>query len=438
MMVTSLRNQHFRDPPGPATPFVLGSTDETLQLMLRWFAEYGDTYRVPAPAGGHAWVIHHPDDVKRVLVSNHRNYTKGIGLDRVRLLLGTGIMTSEGELWRRQRRMMQPPFHRKGIERFGEIILWCNEQLLARWDDAAERGEPINLTRAMSEFTLGVMLRCIFSEDLDRLVQDMSDNPFMLVADESRRDPLFAYRFRRLGNVVREIVASRRAANLRRTDLTQMLMEARDPETGAGMSERELVDEILTLVVAGHETTASTLNSFWWLLGERPDIEAKIHAEQDEVGELGLVDYAGLDVLPFTRRALNETLRLYPAGWALSRRSIGPDRLGGFDLPPDTNVVLSPYIIQRHPGFWPDPERFDPDRFVPSAVESRHRYACIPFGVGPRHCIGEYFAIYEMMLHLNAATRRFRLRMVDGEPVSWEARINLRTTNDIHMRVEKR
>jgi cytochrome P450 len=425
-------------PPGPAREYLLGSSDETLELLLRWFVEFGNTYRVRAPDGRCTWVIHDPEDVRRVLVSNHRNYTKGLGLDRVRLLLGRGIMTSEGELWRRQRRMVQPAFHRKGIERFGAIIHDCNELLMAHWQQAAAAERTINLTRSTSEFTLNVMLRSIFSEDLDALVANLQDNPFMMVADESRRDPLFAYRFRQLGTLGRDLLRRRRSADLRRADLMQMLMEARDPDTGRGMEERQLVDEILTLVVAGHETTASTLNSTWWLLSQHPDIEARLHAEQDREGDLGPIDYPGLGRLPFTRQVLDEVLRLYPAGWALTRRSIGPDRLGGYELPAGTDIVLSPYVIHRHPDYWLDAERFDPERFAADAPTSRERRTYIPFAVGPRHCIGEYFAIYEMMLHLNGATRRFRLRPATDEPVSWEARINLRTARDLHMRVERR
>jgi len=426
------------NPPGPAREYLLGSSDETLGLMLRWFREFGSIYCVRAPDGKCTWVIHDPDDVRRVLVANHRNYTKGLGLDRVRLLLGQGIMTSEGALWRRQRRMVQPAFHRNGIERFGAIIRDCNERLMARWQQAAALDRTINLTRSASEFTLDVMLRAIFSEDLDAFVADVADNPFMMVADESRRDPSFAYRFRGLGTLVRDLLRRRRDAGLRRTDLLQMLMEARDPGSGQGMEERQLVDEILTLVVAGHETTASTLNSTWWLLSQHPDVEAQLHAEQDRAGDLGPVDYAGLGRLGYTRQVLDEVLRLYPAGWALSRRSIGPDLLAGYELPPGTDVVLSPYVIHRHPRYWPDAERFDPERFAGGAATAREHRAYLPFAVGPRHCIGEYFAIYEMMLHLNGATRRFRLRPAGDERVRWEARINLRTARDLHMRVETR
>jgi len=426
-------------PPSPVEEHDVGSSDESIELMQRWFKAFGDIYRVFGPRhNAWTWVIHHPDDVKRVLVTNHRNYAKGTGIDRVALLLGNGIMTSEGEFWRRQRRMMQPAFHRKVVEKFAGVIRTQSESLLDRWEASARRGEPVNITDSMSELTLTVVLHAIFSEDVDKLVRDLRDNPFMMVTRESKRDPRFAYQFRQLGRHVLDLVRARRATNTRHFDFTQMLMEARDPDSGETMSERELMDEILTLVVAGHETTASALNFTWWLLSCHPEVEARVYAEQDRAGDIGLASYAELESLPYTMQVIQESMRLYPPGWLLTRRTIGPDRLGGFEVPPGTDVFLSPYMIHRHPTFWESPETFDPGHFDPARVEARHKFAYLPFGAGPRHCIGENFSIYEMMLHLNSAARRFRLSAVDSGPLAMEARINLRTAKDLYMRVETR
>lgn len=439
-MTLSPRRLPSDEPPGPPQPLDLGDADDSIDLMLQWFAAHGDTYRVFAPGrDSWTWVVHHPDDVKRVMVTNHRNYTKGVGMDRVRLLLGNGLITSEGEFWRRQRRMMQPAFHRKVIERFAGVIDELNTAMFDRWAAAAERGEPVNLTQGMSELALDVVLHSIFSEDLGRLVTDLNESPFMMVTRESKRDPRFAYEFRQLGTVVQQIIRQRRAHGKRHFDFTQMLMEFKDPDTQAGMTERELLDEILTLVVAGHETTASTLNWTWWLVSQHPEVERRLQDEQDRVGPLGAgATYADLERLPYTLAVLQEALRLYPPAWILTRRTIGQDKLGGYDVPPGTDVFLSPFVIHRHPAFWDNADRFDPGRFEPGRSEARHKFAYLPFGAGPRHCIGENFSIFEMMLHLNGAARRFRLRPTDTEPVTMEARINLRTTRDIQMMVEKR
>ncbi|HSW32755.1 MAG TPA: cytochrome P450 [Steroidobacteraceae bacterium] len=428
------------EPPGPAEPLDLGDADDSIDLMLQWFAAHGDTYRVFSPGrDSWTWVVHHPDDVKRVMVTNHRNYTKGVGMDRVRLLLGNGLITSEGEFWRRQRRMMQPAFHRKVVERFAGVIHELNGAMLDRWAAAAERGEPVNLTQGMSELALDVVLHSIFSEDLSRLVTDLNESPFMMVTRETKRDPRFAYEFRQLGTVVQQIIRQRRAHGKRHCDFTQMLMEFKDPDTQSGMTERELLDEILTLVVAGHETTASTLNWTWWLVSQHPKVEQRLHEEQDRVGLLGAgATYADLERLPYTLAVLQEALRLYPPAWILTRRAIGPDKLGGYTVPPGTDVFLSPFVVHRHPAFWDNADRFDPERFEPGRAGTRHKFAYLPFGAGPRHCIGENFSIFEMMLHLNGAARRFRLRPTDTEPVTMEARINLRTTRDIQMMVETR
>lgn len=421
-------------------PHDLGATDESLELMRRWFATYGDTYRVFAPGrNSWTWVIHQPADLRRVLVSNHRNYTKGVGIDRVRLLLGDGIMTSEGERWRRQRRLMQPAFHRRVIERLGGIVQHCNAALHRRWAAAAERAEPVNLTRETSELALEIILLAIFGDDLGRLVSDLAENPFMLLARETRRDARFAYEFRTLGWTVQRIVAERRARAQRHFDFLHMLMQSRDPDGGPGMSEPELLDEILTLVVSGHETTASALNWTWWLLAQHPAVEQRLHGELERVGELGAAPrYADLDRLPYATAVLREALRLYPPGWLLTRRSTGPDRLGGYPLPPGTDVLLSPFVVHRHPAIWENAERFDPDRFGPGHDAERYRLAYLPFGAGPRHCIGENLAMFEALLHLSSTARRFRLRPVTDEPVRLEARINLRPAQDIQMRVEKR
>src|SRR5258708_4666147 len=269
-------------PPEAELQFDIGSTDDSLERMIELFARLGDIYRVFVPArGSYTYVIHHPDDVKRVLLSNHRNYTKGVGLDRVRILLGKGIMTSEGELWKRQRYMMQPFFHRRVLTEFAAIIATANERFIERWQALARRGELVNLTDEMSELTLEIVLRSIFGRDLDRLTQQLGGNPFEVVTKEQSRDLQFAYRFRSLTKIVAQLIAQRRAERQEHFDYLAMLMSARDKESGAPMGERELIDEVLTLIVAGHETTASGLNLPWYLLSQHPAVQARLHAELD-------------------------------------------------------------------------------------------------------------------------------------------------------------
>lgn len=407
--------------------------------MIDLFARLGDTYRVYSPARkGYVYVINHPDDVKRVLVSNHRNYTKGIGLDRVKILLGNGIMTSEGEFWRRQRYMMQPLFHRKVITEFASTIDAANDALLKRWDAAAARGEPINVTDEMSEMTLGIILDAIFGKDLASLAPEGSENPFAVVSREPTRDLRFAFKFRSLSKLVAELIKKRRAEASDHFDFLAMLMAARDKETGDAMGERELIDEVMTLVVAGHETTASGLNWTWLLLSQNPQCESKMHAEIDAAPQWQPGSLVDMESLAYTHQVADEALRLYPPGWLLSRRTIEADTLGGYEIPAGADVLLSPYILHRHPKYWVEPETFRPERFDAAHENERPRFAYMPFAAGPRHCIGETFAIYEMLMHLYRVGRRFRLVRADQEPIEIEAQVNLRTRKPLMMKLERR
>ena len=407
--------------------------------MIALFARHGDTYRVFVPARrSYTYVIHHPDDVKRVLVANHKNYTKGVGLDRVRILLGKGIMTSEGELWKRQRYMMQPLFHRRVINQFASVIAAAHERLIARWDALALGGATVNLTDEMSALTLEIVLRSIFGRDLDRLTQQFGANPFEVVTREQSRDLQFAYKFRSLGRLVTQLIAGRRAEPEEHMDFVAMLMQVRDKESGEPMGERQLVDEIMTLIVAGHETTASGLNWTWYLLSQHPEVQARLHAEIDAVDYPLAPGLAQVETLTYTGQVVNEALRLYPPGWVLSRRTIEADVLGGYPIPPGTNVLLPLYLLHRHPQFWEDPDAFRPERFAPGHETERTRFAYMPFAAGPRHCIGETLALYEMLMHLYLVARRYRLIYVPGKPLELEAQINLRTRHPLHMRLEAR
>jgi cytochrome P450 len=418
------KEESSRLPPLSDLQFDIGGDDDAIHRMTELFARHGD--------------INHPDDVKRVLVSNHRNYTKGTGLDRVRILLGNGIMTSEGELWKRQRYMMQPAFHRRVVTQFSGLIDACNDRLIARWEAQAARGELVNVTDDMSELTLEFVLLSIFGTDLERLAMDMGGNPFDIVTKEPARDLRFAYRFRQLSKLVGDVAARRRADQSEHFDFLQMLLEARDKETGASMSDRELIDETMTLIVAGHETTASGLNWIWYLLSQNPDAEARLHAEIDAAPEKAGASLAAMEQLSYTKNVVDEALRMYPPGWLLSRRTVDADTLAGYNVPPGTDVLLCLYLLHRHPRYWKEPESFRPERFDAAHESERPRFAYMPFAAGPRHCIGETLALYEMYMHLYKVARRYRLRYVPDRPLELEAQINLRTKHPLMMKLERR
>ena len=427
-----------RLPPLADVPFDIGPDEDPLPRLTALYARHGDIYRFYSPARGEMWVINHPDDVKRVLVTHHRNYVKGLGLDRVRILLGDGIMTSEGGLWKRQRYMMQPAFHRRVITEFAQLIDACNERCIARWDAQASRGELINITDATSELALETVLRSIFGTDLERLSADLGENPFAIVAREPARDLRFAYRFRQLARLVAALIALRREERTEHFDFLAMLMGAADKDTGAPMSDAQMIDEVMTLIVAGHETTASALNSTWYLLARNPVAESRLHAEIDAAPERVAPDLAALETLAYTRNVVDEVLRLYPPAWCLTRRTIGPDTLSGYAVPPDTNVLMCLYLLHRHPRYWHEPDAFRPERFDAAHESERPRFAYMPFAAGPRHCIGETLALYEMYMHLYKVARRYRLTCESDRPLELEAQINLRSRYPLMMKLERR
>jgi cytochrome P450 len=427
-----------RLPPLARHQFDVGSTEDSLDRLVECAADHPDVFRVYAPGRrSHTWVVNNPADIKRILVSNHRNYTKGVGLDRVAILLGKGIMTSEGEMWRRQRRMIQPMFHRRVVERYAAVIDELVDARLERWSAYAARGEPIDVTDETSQLTLDVILRAIFGDDLAWLAEKMGGNPFAVVNEHSARDLTFAYKFRSLTRLVQELMQKRIANREEHFDFLQMLLNARDRETGEPMGERELLDEVMTLVVAGHETSAASLAATWLLLSRHPAAERRLHAELDAVPEKRGLSYQQTDELRYTQAAIQEAMRLYPPGWLLTRRTIGPDVLSGYPVPPRTDVMLSPYLIGRHPAHWDAPEDYRPERFL---VENpRDRWVYIPFAAGPRHCVGENFAMYEMTVHVSRVARRWQLELVDdGHPIEFEAAINLRTRKGLRMRLHPR
>lgn len=428
-----------RLPPLADVQFDIGGDDDAIHRLAELFARHGDTFRFYSPARrAEMWVINHPDDVKRVLVSNHKNYTKGSGLDRVKILLGHGIMTSEGDLWRRQRYMMQPSFHRRVITEFNRLIDEANDRFIAKWEKQAAEGALINITDDMSELTLEIVLLSIFGTDLERLSKEMGGNPFDIVTREPARDLKFAYRFRQLSKLVGALVARRRKEQSEHFDFLQMLIDARDKETGEPMSEKQLIDEAMTLIVAGHETTASGLNWTWYLLSQNPEVEKRLHAEIDAVAEKPAPSLTEMESLAYTKNVVDEALRLYPPGWLLSRRTIGPDTLSGYAVPAGTDVLLSPYLLHRHPRYWKEPEAFRPERFDAEHEAERPRFAYMPFAAGPRHCIGETMALYEMYMHLYKVARRYRLTYVPERPLELEAQINLRTRYPLMMKLERR
>ena len=423
-------------PPGPEYEFDVHAAPEPLQSLYDFFHVYGDIYELRSSRyRNRIFVICHPEYLKYVLIDNRHNYKKGGGFDRVKMLLGNGIIVTDGDEWKRNRLMIQPAFHRDVIVAFFDRLQAISESTLGHWQHSADIDALIDVTNETSFAALRSVLSAIFNDDLGSL-QD--DNPFLLPAQEHARDLGFARRFRSLAKPVLEIIARRRSDTTRRVDILASLMAARDRGSGEPMSDKQLVDEVMTLIVAGHETTASTLNWAWYLLAENPGVARRLERQLDQVlGDVSLAPDT-LKQIPYARQILEETMRLYPPVWRFTRRAIRDDEVGGYRIPAGSDLVLCPYITHRHPAFWDDVERFDPGRFEVERCRDRHRVAYLPFSAGPRRCIGDGFALLEMQIHLCTIARCLSLERADTAPVEMEPEINLRSRTNILMRAKRR
>jgi cytochrome P450 len=425
---TDTKSSDGRVPPGPEEKY--SATDDLLSWMGRQFDAFGDIYQASI-YGDRVYAIRDADFANHVLVENWENYVKGQNIKRVALLLGNGLMVSKGDFWKRQRRMIQPAFNHESINPLIKMIADVNARLLKKWQLGAQRNESINVTRDVSGMALEVVLRFVLGEDYERV-----GFHFDLLSQEQARDMTFATSFRALGKIIVELMELRRQSGAQSHDALSMLMQARDPQTGEPMSGRQLTDELLTLIVAGHETTASTLNWAWYLISQHPDVEQRLFDEANTLANLS--EIADLSKLVYSRQVIDEVMRLYPAGWLLTRKALHDDRLGEYFVPSGTEVYIPLYFIQRHPGWWEEPDRFNPDRFHPEKSRNRHRLATIPFSAGPRNCIGALFARVEMQIHLVTIARYLRLRYLQTRPIELDADVNLRSKYDFIMNPESR
>jgi cytochrome P450 len=411
----------------------IGQEENTLAKLKTLFAEHGDAFRIHSEELGRAlFVLSNPQHVRHALVDRASNYVKGLGIERVAILLGKGLMTSESELWRGQRKALQPAFHRNAISRHVDAITAANARLVSAWNHAAATDEAIDLSHDISALTLEIVLRAIFGDDYAGLVEH--GNPFALLTAESDRDLQFAYAFRQLRHLLQRVLEHRRKDSGAHDDILHTLVAARDRRTDESMSDRQILDEILTLIVAGHETTASALQWFWYLIAQNAGVADALHREA--VASTKPADDP--EAFPLARAAIAETLRLYPPGWLLTRRAIAEDRVGDVVVAAGDDILISPYLVHRHPGFWPDPERFDPERFRDPDHGSRSRFCYLPFGLGPRACIGEPLALVEMQIHVVAASREFAFTLATDALIEPVARVNLRPDQAISMRVSQR
>jgi cytochrome P450 len=426
---------------------------DTARFYADSMRRYGDVVRLEF-MNGPVHLLTHPDHVRRVLQEKRDVYEKkSPGLEKMKLLMGEGLVTATGDLWKKQRRTIQPLFHREKIEVFAKTMMAATTEMLERLDAAAARGGKVDLTEEITRATLRIVGEALLGTDVrgdakavsravTLLSQDMTDRMkafFSLpLGVPAPRNTRFKEQMRILFDLIGRIVRERRANDAGRTDLLTLLMRARDAETGEGMSDQQLTDEVMTMFLAGHETVSSGIAWTFHLLARNPRVRRAMNAEIDTVlGERALT-LADLDRLDLTTRVVKESLRLYPPISHIPRRLTEDDIVGGYLIPKGSLVVVTPYATHRHPEFWPNAEGFDPDRFLPAAESARPRYAYFPFGGGPRVCIGNIFSIIEMQIVTTMVARRYELELVPGHPVEREMLFTLRPDKPIWVTLKRR
>ena len=439
-------------PPGPKNPPILGHyaafRKDPPGFLMRTAREYGDVsfYRI-GPANVYQFA--HPELIKDVLVTNQHSFIKSRVLQRAKVLLGEGLLTSEEPLHTRQRRLVQPAFHRQRLAGYAQTMIDYAARTRDRWQD----GQTYDIAVEMMRLTLAVVAKTLFSADVEReaavigesltAVLHLFDLVMMPFSRVIGRLPLPSVRRfesgkSRLDEIIYRIIDERRRSKEDKGDLLSMLLLAEDEEATGGMTNQQVRDEALTLFLAGHETTAIALTWTWYLLSQNPEAEARLHTELDRVlgGRTPAPDDFGR--LPYTEAVFAESLRLYPPAWGIGRMALKNYEAGGYAMEPGDIILMSPYVVHRDARWWKEPERFAPDRWTPETRAALPKFGYFPFGGGARVCIGEHFAWMEGVLLLATLAQRWKPRLKPGHPVAYRALLTLRPRHGMRMTAQSR
>lgn len=439
------------DLPGPKGSFLMGSLPELQQDWLgtlrRWQARYGDFVVArlgPRPAA----FIFNPEDAEAVLVENYKRFRKNFIIRRTRAVIGNGLLLSEGEFWLRQRRLIQPAFNRSRIALYAQTMAETAASALDRW----EEGKRIDIHRELMLLTRSIVSRCLFGSDVEEsngAIEEVIErlmNSFSKLTDSALLVPLFVptptnLRFKRdkkqLDALVYRFIARRRRQDAEGDDLMSVLLQARDDE-GSGMTDRQLRDEVLTLFLAGHETTASALTWAVYFLTGHPEAAERLTAEVDALlgGRAPSADH--VPRLKYTEAVFKEAMRLYPPSWLMGRETTGAYELRGCTIPKGWNLLICPWVIHRDPRWYDAPDEFRPERWLDPQPGSLPRCAYLPFGAGPRQCVGNHFAMMEAVIILASIAQRFVLHRDRSRPVTPVPLVSIRPMDGLPITVTRR
>ncbi len=431
-------------------PLLRKIQQDTLGFLMEAFRQHGDLVSFAIP-GQSVVLVNNPEWIKHILQDNHHNYTKDtIQYNSLSKITGRGLLTSDGDAWFRNRRLEQPAFARPRLLALDQIVVPAAQKMLAEWDTAFQQAESLDIDRQMMRLALEIVGKALFSIDLSQQAHALTGavmtalDYIMYQARNMIVPPLFLptprnihfkQAIQTLDCAVDEIIFGRRRLADSGDDLLGMLLKGRHVQTGQPLSSQELRNEVITLLIAGHETVASALTWSWYLLANNPAARRRLQTEIKEVLGDRLPASADLPRLKYTYQVFAEALRLYPPAWLITRRAVQADQLGPYTLPAGTLVIISPYTIHRHPAFWENPESFNPDRFVDDNESKRPRFAYIPFGGGPRLCIGSNFALIEAQLILAAVVQRYQLDLLPGSAILADALVTIRPRGGLPMRI---
>jgi cytochrome P450 len=444
----------LKEVPGPRGNVFLGSSRafqrDPLAFITQVAREYGPVARYRLGNVRFHQVVH-PEGVQRILQENNHNYIRGKLFDILRDVGGDGLITSEGSYWLRQRRLMQPAFHRQRIAAFGEIMTGKTLEVLERWEGAAGNGRTLDINQEMSDLTMAIITETMFGTRVEADVQSIRgaiahlleylnfrfEYPFYPgIQAPTLRNRQARRQLKILDSLIYGIIEKRRRSGDRPDDLLTILLTAVDEETGEIMSDQQLRDEVITIFVAGHETTAAALAWTFYLLSQNQEAEKRLHEELEMALAGRTPAMADLPALKYTRMVIDEAMRLYPPAWITSRTCIEEDEILGYRIPAGEIVAVTPYVTHRLQEYWPDAERFDPERFNPDTPVERPRYAYFPFSGGPHQCIGNNFALVEATLVLATIAQRFKLALPPGQVVRASAQVTMRPRGGLWMVVE--
>lgn len=440
-------------PPWYSVPYkIFRARRNPLDAIAREINEHGDIVRFEiGPIN--VYFVAHPDHINHILVKNSQNYSRlTVDYLAMRPVLGQGLVTTDGPVWQKQRQALQPEFHKQKINALVQKISATTETVLSSWNKRLAKNKTMDMATEMADLALRIAANALFGVDssvfptafseaavfVNRYADQNATQLFKIPSQfPTSRNLRFRKALKVLDSVVYKIIHDHRH-NGDYDDLVSMMINTADPGSGKYLNDREIRDQALTILITGHETSANALAWTLFLLSKHPDIAKRVQAEVDTLRGSELPVLEQIKKLDYLKRVLQESMRLYPPVWSISRQALANDVLGDYSLPKNAYLYISFYAIHHHPKYWQDAERFNPDRFLPEQIEKQHRYAYLPFGAGPHLCIGRDFAMLEMQIILSMVLQRYQLELVPGSRIEAEPLITLRPKYGMHMLVNER